>query len=52
MVKQLFYFFHIIFSLTLLDCGEKNILPNFTNSHEPDQVFFGPLKPEPLKTKY
>ena len=35
-------------SFTLLVCGEKNILPNLTNSQEPDP-FFGPLEPEPLE---
>ena len=39
--KQLFYLFYIFCSFTLLVCGEKNILPNLTNSQEPE--------PEPLK---
>jgi len=46
--------FYISFcSFTFLVCGEKNILPNLTNSQEPEPVFFGPLepKPEPLGKK-
>ena len=40
-------------SFTLLVCGEKNILPNSTNSQEPEP-FFCPLEPEPepLEKKY
>ena len=34
-------------SFTLLVCGEKNILPNLTNSQEPEPVFIVPLEPEP-----
>ena len=42
--KQLFYLFYICcISFTLLVCGEKNILPNLTNSQEPEPVFFWPL---------
>ena len=37
--KQLFYF-HIFCSFTLLVCGEKNILPNLTNSQESEPVFW------------
>ena len=33
----------------LLVFGEKNILPNLTNSQEPEPVFIGPLEPEPLE---
>ena len=41
--KQLFYLFYIFFfSFTLRVCGEKNILPNLTNSQEPEP-FFWPL---------
>ena len=40
--KQLFYLFYIFCSFTLTDCGEKNILPNFTNSQEPEPVFLAP----------
>ena len=47
--KQLFYLFYIFCSFTLLVCGEKNILPNLTNSQEPEPepIFFGPLEPDP-----
>ena len=38
--KQLFYLFYILCSFTLLVCGEKNILPNLTNSQEPESVFW------------
>ena len=50
--KQLFYLFYIICSSTLLFCGERNILPNLTNSQEPEPVFL-PLepKPEPLEKR-
>ena len=27
---------------TLIVCGEKIILPNLTNSQEPEQILFGP----------
>ena len=46
--KTIIYLFYIFCSFTLLFCGEKNILPNLTNSQEP---FFGPLEPEPLDKK-
>ena len=36
-------------SFTSLVFGEKNILPNLTNSQEPVPFFFGPLEPEPLE---
>ena len=39
--------FYIFCSFTLLVSGENNILPNLTNSQEPEPVFFGPLEPEP-----
>ena len=60
MVKKNNYFTCFIFFavlplvplVTLLVCGKKNILPNLTNSKEPEPVFFGPLKPEPLEKKY
>ena len=39
------------YSFTLLVSREKNILPNLTNSQEPEPVFFGPLEPEPLERK-
>ena len=44
---------YIFCSFTLLVCGEKNILPNLTNSQEPEPDFFGPLEPqqEPLEKK-
>ena len=49
--KLLFYLFYILCSFTLLGCGEKNILPNLTNSA--GAGFFGPLEPVPLeKNKY
>ena len=41
--------FYIFCSFTLLVCGEKNILPNLTDSLEPEPVFFGSLEPEPLE---
>ena len=41
---------YIFCIFTLLVCGEKNILPNLTNSQEPEPVF-GPLEPEPLEKK-
>ena len=41
--------FYIFYSFTLLVCVEKNILPNLSNSQEPEQFFFGPLEPEALK---
>ena len=41
------YFLHF----TLLVCGEKNILPNLTNSQEPEPVAFGSFEPEPLEKK-
>ena len=31
----------------LLVCGEKNFLPNLTNSQEPEPGAFGSLEPEP-----
>ena len=37
---------------TLIVCGEKNILPNLTNSQESEPGFFGPMEPEPLERKY
>ena len=37
--------FYIFGSFTLLVCGEKNILPNLTNSQEPEP------EPEPLEKK-
>ena len=38
MVKnQLFYLFYIF---AFLVCGEMNILPNLTNSQEPEPFFF------------
>ena len=43
--------FYIFCSFTLLVCGEKNILPNLTNSHEPEPGVFGSLEPEPLEEK-
>ena len=39
--KELFYLFYIFCSFTLQVCGEKNILPNLTNSQEPEQVGAG-----------
>ena len=33
------YLFYIFCSYTLLDWGEKNILPNLTNSQEPEPGF-------------
>ena len=36
--KQLFYLFYIFCSFTLLVCGENNILPNLTNSQEPEPL--------------
>ena len=36
--KQLFYLFYIFCSFTLLVYGEKNILPNLTNSQEPEPL--------------
>ena len=45
--KQLFYLFYIFCSFTLLVCGEKNILPNLTNSQEPEPGVFCSLEPEP-----
>ena len=44
----LFYFC----SFTLIVCGEKNILPNLTNSQEPEPGFFGPIEPEPIEKEY
>ena len=41
--KQLFYLLYIFCSFTLLVCREKNILPNLTNSQEPEPGFFWPL---------
>ena len=38
--KQLFYLFYIFCSFTLLVCGEKNILPNLTNSQETEPGFW------------
>ena len=43
--------FYIFCSFTLLVCGEKNILPNWTNSQEPELGVFGYLEPEPLEKK-
>ena len=43
---------YFICSFTLLVCGENNILPNLTNSQEPEPGIFGPLEPEPLENKY
>ena len=43
--KQLFYLFYIFCSFTLLVCGEKNILPNLTNSQEPEPVRAGVFWP-------
>ena len=40
--KQLFFLFYIFCSFTLLVCGETNVLPNLTNSPEPEP-FFWPL---------
>ena len=40
--KQLIYLFYIICSFTLLVFGEKNILPNLTNSQEPEPVYLAP----------
>ena len=41
MVKQTIIFLVLYFcSFPLLVCGEKNILPNFTNSQEPEPGFF------------
>ena len=40
--KQLFYLFYILCSFTLRVCGEKNILPNLTNSQEPEPFFLAP----------
>ena len=50
--KTIILLFYIFCSFTLLVCGEKNILPNLTNSQESEPVFFGPLEPEPLEKKY
>ena len=50
--KTIILLVYIFCSFTLLVCGEKNILPNLTNSQEPEPVFFGPLEPEPLEKKY
>ena len=52
MVKKNNYFTCFIFLqfyLTSLLAGKKNILPNLTNSQEPEPFFFGPLEPEPLQ---
>ena len=38
--KQLFHLFCICCIFTLLVCGERNILPNLTNCHEPEPVFW------------
>jgi len=54
MVKktQLFYLFYISCSFTLVVCGGwGDILPNLTNSREPEQHVFVPLEPEPLEKK-
>ena len=37
--------------LALLGCGEKNILPNLTNSQEPEPFFF-PLGAGAARKKY
>jgi len=34
--------FYIFCSFTLVVCGEKNILPNLSNSQEPEPVFLAP----------
>ena len=47
MVKKI-----IFCSLTLLVCGEKKILPNLTNSQEPETVFLAPLSRSQLKKKF
>ena len=40
MVKKTIILFYIFCSFTLLVSGEKNILPNLTNSQEPELVFW------------
>ena len=41
MIKEtIILLFYIFCSFTLLVCGEKNILPNLTNSQEPEPVFW------------
>ena len=54
--KHLFYLFYIFCSFTLLVCGKKNILPNLTNSQEPEPepvragaAWKKSQEPEPLK---
>ena len=40
--KQLLYLFYIFCRFTLLVFGEKNILPNVTNSQEQESGFLAP----------
>ena len=50
MIKNNYFTCFIFFcSFTLLVCGEKNILPNLTNSQEPGDL--GSLEPELLEIK-
>ena len=42
MVNKIIYMFHISCSFTIVVC-EKNIMPNLTNSQEPELHVFGPL---------
>ena len=51
--KQLFYLFYIFFAVLLYSyvLNEKNILPNLTNSQEPEllEKKYQEPEPEPLK---
>ena len=40
--KNLCVFLYFICNFTLLVCGDKNILPNLTNSQEPEGGFLAP----------
>ena len=42
MVNKIIYMFYISCSFTIVVC-EKNIMPNLTNSQEPELHVFGPL---------
>ena len=49
-IKYYFICFIFIVVFSLLVCGEKNILPNLTNSQEPEPLGKN-QEPEPLKKK-
>ena len=49
--KPLFYLFYIFCSFTLQVSGEKNILPNLTNSQEPEPLEKEYQEPDPLGEK-